>query len=195
MRPMMVGHSQGGLYAVKVIKELAGRRSERVAVWNPLTDTSENRITITDPLTGKERPVIGTSVAYASAVGAGGWALALPHQWESLDTLRKIPDNVDEFTGYFIGVDFFALSFPGNPLDRRYENSGKDNVRNIELPATYNHVMVPATRELRKDAQVRDWINAFVPGKGATPPAARGGAIARNVGRGRLVQHQEALVH
>jgi hypothetical protein len=167
MRPMMVGHSQGGLHAVKVIKELAGLRSESVAVWNPLTDSSENRTTLIDPLTGKERPVIGTSVAYASAVGAGGWALALPHQWESLDTLRKIPDNVDEFTGYFIGVDFFALSFPGNPLDRRYENSGKNNVRNVELPATYNHVMVPATRELAQDSTVKAWINAFVPGSGA----------------------------
>ena len=40
------------------------------------------------------------------SVGAGGWALVLPHQWESLDTLRKIPGNVDEFTGYFISVDF-----------------------------------------------------------------------------------------
>ena len=89
--------------------------------------------------------MIGISVAYASVVGAGGWALVLPHQWESLDTLRKIPDNVDEFTGYFINVDFFALSFPGNPLDRRYEGSGKDNVRNVELPAGYNHVTIPAT--------------------------------------------------
>ena len=110
--------------------------------------------------------MIGTSVAYASAVGAGGWALALPHQWESLDTLRKIPDNVDEFTGYFIGVDLFALSFPGNPFDRRYENTGKANVRNVELPAGYNHVTVPATADLAQDATVRNWINAFVPGKG-----------------------------
>jgi pimeloyl-ACP methyl ester carboxylesterase len=164
LRPMLVGHSQGGLHAVKIIKELAGERSQRVSAWNPVTGTSEDRTTITDPLTGKERPVIGTSVAYASVVGAGGWALALPHQWESLDTLRRIPDNVDEFTGYFISVDFFALSFPGNPLDRRYESSGKANVRNVMLPATYNHVMMPATAELAQDARVRDWINAFVPG-------------------------------
>ena len=169
MRPMLIGHSQGGLYAVQIIKELAGQRSEHVSVWNPLTATTENRTNITDPLTGKERPVVGTSVAYASAVGAGGWALALPHQWESLETLRKIPDNVDEFTGYFISVDFFALSFPGNPLDRQYENKGKANVRNVMLPATYNHVTVPATRELAQDAQVRNWINAFVPGSDADP--------------------------
>ena len=68
---------------------------------------------------------------------------------------------MDEFAGYFISVDFFALSFPGNPLDRHYENSGKANVRNVMLPAAYNHVMVPATAELAQDAKVRDWINAF----------------------------------
>ena len=115
--------------------------------------------------------MIGNSVAYTSVVGAGGWALVLPHQWESLATLRKIPDNVDEFTGYFINVDFFALSFPGNPLDRRYESSGKDNVRNVMLPAAYNHVMVPVTSDLAKSEQIRNWINAYVPDSGADPSA------------------------
>jgi hypothetical protein len=169
LRPMLVGHSQGGLHAVKILKELAGQRSARVSTWNPMTGTTEDRTTITDPLTGKERPVIGTSVAYASAVGAGGFALALPNQWGNLDTLRKIPDNVGEFTGYFIGVDLIALSFPGNPLDSRYESNGSANVRNVVLPANYNHVTLPATRELAQDPQVRDWINAFVPGSDKDP--------------------------
>ena len=29
MRPMMVGHSQGGLYAVKILKDLAGEAATR----------------------------------------------------------------------------------------------------------------------------------------------------------------------
>jgi hypothetical protein len=178
VRPMLIGHSQGGLHAVKILKELAGQRSQRVTPWNPITGKAEERTTIVDPLTGNVRPVIGVSVSYASAVGAGGWALALPHQWESLDTLRKIPDNVDEFTGYFISVDLFALSFPGNPLDRQYENSGKANVRNVYLPADYNHVTVPATWELAQHAEVRDWVNAFVPGKDMDPSALPGEAPA-----------------
>jgi pimeloyl-ACP methyl ester carboxylesterase len=176
VRPMLIGHSQGGLHAVKIIKDLAGQRSERVLVWNPVTGTAETRTTITDPLTGKDRPVIGTSVSYASVVGAGGWALALPHQWESLDTLRRIPDSVDEFTGYFISVDLFALTFPGNPLDRKYESSGRANVRNVLLPETYNHVMLPAISELAQNAQVRDWINAYVPGTNADPSKLPGTA-------------------
>jgi hypothetical protein len=167
MRPMLVGHSQGGLSAVKILKDLAGQNGDRIKVWNPLTATLEDRTTIVDPLTGRERPVVGLSVAYASAVGAGGWALALPGWWENLETLRKIPDTVDEFTGFFIEVDFFALSLPGNPLDKRYENNGKARIRNVVLPATYNHVIVPLTHTLANDAQVRDWINDYVPDKDA----------------------------
>jgi pimeloyl-ACP methyl ester carboxylesterase len=164
MRPMLVGHSQGGLSAVKILKDLAGENGDSIRVWNPMTGTLEERTTIVDPLTGRERPVVGLSVAYASAIGAGGWALALPAWWENLETLRRIPDTVDEFTGYFIEVDLFALSLPGNPLDKRYEANGRAHVRNVVLPATYNHVVVPVTGSLAEEPRVRDWINAYVPG-------------------------------
>jgi hypothetical protein len=162
LHPMLVGHSQGGLAAVRILKDLAGWGGD-VRVYNPLKATVEDRTTITDPLTGRERPVVGVSVAYASAIGAGGLALVLPGWWESLDTLRKIPDTVDEFTGYRIEVDLIALSLPGNPLDRPYENGGKAHVRNVMLPATYNHVVAPLTAWLADDPSIRDWINAYVP--------------------------------
>jgi hypothetical protein len=179
MRPMLVGHSQGGLYVVKILKELAGQFSESIAVWNPFNAAAEARTTIVDPQTGRERPVVGLSVAYASALGAGGWALVLPHQWENLTNLRRIPDTVDDFTGYFIEVDFFAWSFPGNPLDSRYEATGTAHVRNVVLPAVYNHVMLPNTQELAQDPQVKDWINAYVPDNGADPSALPGDAPSR----------------
>ena len=162
VHPMLVGHSQGGLSAVRILKDLAGWGGD-VRVYNPLKGALEDRTTIVDPLTGRERPVVGVSVAYASAIGAGGLALVLPGWWESLDTLRKIPDTVDEFTGYRIEVDLIALSIPGNPLDRPYENGGKAHVRNVMLPATYNHVVAPLTADLAEDPTVRDWINAYVP--------------------------------
>ena len=163
VRPMLVGHSQGGLSAVKILKDLAGQNGDSVRVYNPLTGALEDRTTIVDPETGRRRPVVGLSVAYASAVGAGGWALMLPAWWENLETLRRIPDTVDEFTGYFIEVDLFALSVPGNPLDKRYEHNGKANVRNVTLPASYNHVIVPLSHNLPDDPRVRDWINQYVP--------------------------------
>ena len=162
LHPMLVGHSQGGLSAVRILKDLAGWGGD-LRVYNPLKGALEDRTTIVDPLAGRERPAVGVSVAYASAIGAGGLALVLPGWWESLDTLRKIPDTCDEFTGYFIEVDLIALSIPGNPLDRRYESIGKAQVHNVTLPAVYNHVVVPVTASLAEDASVREWLNAYAP--------------------------------
>src|SRR4029077_18291099 len=82
-----------------------------------------------------------------------------------LATLRKIPDTVDDFTGFFIDADLVALSFPGNPLDVQYEAMGKANVRNFRLPVTYNHITVPITEDLASDEGARAWIDAYVPGK------------------------------
>jgi hypothetical protein len=171
MRPMMVGHSQGGLYVVKILKDLAGRSGDTLQVWNPRTWEYESRTSIVDPFTGKAQPVVGLTVAYGSAVGAGGFALLLPNQWESLDTLRKIPDTVDEFTGFFVEADLIALSFPGNPLDTRYEANGKASVRNVTLPATYNHITVPVADDLPQDAAAREWVEAYFPGSVADTSA------------------------
>jgi len=165
MRPMMVGHSQGGLFAVKILKRFAGQFGDSAKVYDPLRGSYDDRTTIVDPLTGKERPVVGLSLAYASAVGAGGLALVLPAWWENLDTLRKIPDTVDDFTGFFIGGDLVALSFAGNPLDVEYTSTGAANVRNFRLPVTYNHITVPVTEDLASDEDARAWIDAYVPGK------------------------------
>jgi hypothetical protein len=164
MRPMIVGHSQGGLYAVKILKELAGTYQPTLPVWNPVTDRPEERTSIVDPISGRERPTIGVPASYAAALGAGGWALVLPNQWDDFANLRKIPDTVEEFTGYFIALDLFALSFPGNPLDVPYErNGGRAKVRNVTLPATTNHVFVPVTHELATDPAVRQWIDDYTP--------------------------------
>src|SRR6266568_7918200 len=65
MRPMLIGHSQGGMQTVKVLHELAGSFGDRVAVWNPATDRREERYAITDPFTHVETPVVGLSVTYA----------------------------------------------------------------------------------------------------------------------------------
>jgi hypothetical protein len=43
VRPMLVGHSQGGMQAVKILFELAGKFDESVPVTNPLTGEKEAR--------------------------------------------------------------------------------------------------------------------------------------------------------
>lgn len=163
LRPLLVGHSQGGIQAVKVLHELAGDYSDAVRVWNPLTDSAENRTTILDPLTGRERPVVGLKVGYASAVGAGGAALLLPNQWSMAGRLRTIPDTVEDFTGYSLGVDLIAWDLPG--AGATYRASGTARVRNVELPASYSHVTVAAVADLAADPAMREWLNAYVPGQ------------------------------
>ncbi len=163
LRPLIVGHSQGGIQAVKVLHELAGDGGNAIRVWNPLTDRAESRTTILDPLTGHERPVVGLKVGYASAVGAGGAALLLPNQWSMVGRLRTIPDTVEDFTGYSLGVDFIAWDLPG--VGGTYRASGAARVRNIELPASYSHVTVAAVADLAEDPAMREWLNAYVPGQ------------------------------
>jgi len=176
VRPILIGHSQGGIQVVKILHELAGSFGDRLRVFNPLSGEVEERTTIIDPLTGRERPIVGVSVACAAAVGTGGWALALPIHWMVLSRVRSIPDTVDEFTGYRIGIDFFAWDGPGLEGVKTFHAAGKANVRNVTLPAEYSHVFVPGTAELAEDPAVRDWINAFDPDNPASssPPQERG---------------------
>ncbi|HSD42325.1 MAG TPA: hypothetical protein VLD36_10700 [Burkholderiales bacterium] len=163
LRPFLVGHSQGGIQTVKVLHELAGDYSDAVRVWNPLSDSAENRTTILDPLTGRERPVLGLRVGFASAVGAGGAGLLLPNQWSMVGRLRTIPDTVEEFTGYSLGVDLFAWDLPG--AGPKYRASGTARVRNVALPASYSHVTVAAVADLAADPAMREWLNAYAPGQ------------------------------
>jgi hypothetical protein len=93
LRPMMVGHSQGGIQVVKVLHKLAGDSTGKIPVWNPLTWKAEERYDFIDPLTEKTRQVIGLQIPYATAVVAGGLGRALPNQWQMYGKLRKIPDS------------------------------------------------------------------------------------------------------
>jgi hypothetical protein len=164
MRPMLIGHSQGGMQAIKILHELAGHFEKALPVWNPATHQQEHRTTIVDPLTGKTRPVVGLSVCYTSVVGAGGAAFLLPNQWDMLGKLRSIPDTVDDFTGYFIALDLIAWSFPGDDSDV-FKPNGTAKVRNVELPAADSHVMLPAVGDLARDPQMRAKLDAYAPGK------------------------------
>jgi hypothetical protein len=169
MRPMIIGHSQGGMQAIKVLYTLAGAFEPRVAVWNAATDEAEDRFSIVDPLNGSKRPVVGLSVTYATAVGAGGAAFMLPNQWDMLLRLRTIPDTVDDFTGFAIQGDMIAWTFPATTAVSEYRRGGAATVRNVVLPMTYNHITVPITHALAADPKARAWINAYVPGPDEEP--------------------------
>lgn len=169
MPPMLIGHSQGGMQAVKVLYVLAGAYGKEVRVWDPLTDFALDRTTIRDPSTGGARAVVGLSLDYVSVIAAGGAAFLLPNQWTLLDKLHTIPDTVDDFTGYTIEVDLWAWTLPG--ADLRYKAKGnRAHVRNVALPATINHVLAPVTADLAADPAARAWIDAYRPGAPPGPP-------------------------
>lgn len=170
MRVNLIGHSHGGIQVVKVLHELAGAFSDTVAVWNPLTEEPEDRHSIVDPLSGAVQPVVGIQVGYATAAGAGGWARFLPNAWVTLGKLRTIPDTVEHFTGFSLGLDLIGGDFMGLATSlNTYEPNGTAEVRNVRLPAGYAHVTLPATAHLAQSQGIRDWINAYVPGPGSAP--------------------------
>jgi hypothetical protein len=164
VRPTIVGHSQGGIQAVKVLHELAGDWATELHPYNPQTRELEPGTTIVDPLTGKERPVLGLRLGIVLAVGTGGWALALPNHWIVLDRVRTIPDTVEEFVGLRIGFDLWALDGPAFDEVKSFHASGKAVVRNTWLPENYYHVWVPDIGPLAQNPAIRDWLNAYVPG-------------------------------
>lgn len=163
LRPMMVGFSQGGFQAMRVLHKLAGDSVDRLSVWNPLTEESEARYEITDPLTGKARPVVGLQVSYVCVAVAGGLGRWLPNQWDMSDKLRKIPDSVEEFTGFQKGLDPLGGDYLGYGPSNDYKATGSAVVRNLRLPPTYGHASIPDTRHLAKDPAIRDWLNHYRP--------------------------------
>ena len=154
---------------------------------------AEPRTTIVDPLTGRERPVVGVPVSFASAVGAGGPSFIFPNNWDVIGRLRDIPDTAVQFNGYFIGIDWFVFNV-GVGGDR-FKSTGNAFVRNVELPAGYLHVSVPVTGHLPNNPAYKAFIDAYRP----TTEQARRVEDARLLfgqhllRRGQLARDQEAL--
>jgi len=163
LRPMMIGHSQGGMQTVKVLHRLAQADPQKLPVWNPVTWQAEPRTTIIDPRTGDLRPVVGLKISYASAVGAGGITRVLPNQWDMNGRLRDIPDTAIEFTGFQKNWDLLGGDFLGYGDANRYRATGTASVRNVRLPTGYDHGKIPNTSHLVENPAVRDWINNYIP--------------------------------
>ncbi len=159
-RPLVIGHSQGGMLAIRVLHELAGAFGESIPVWNPVTDRAEPRTTIVDPLSGASRPVVGLTLPYAAAIATGKLPRVLLGQWTMIAKLREIPDSVEEFTGFAIEWDLVAGLFPRSDP---YLASGSAAVRNVILPATYTHIGLPAAEHLAANPITRAWIDAYSP--------------------------------
>jgi hypothetical protein len=175
--PMLIGHSQGGMLAIRVLHELAGAFHDSIEVWNPRTGLSERRNSIVDPQDGIERPVVGLKVPYAAALATGKLPRLLLGQWAMLDKLRAIPDTVDEFAGFTIEWDFIAGTFPGS---EPYRATGSATVRNIVLPASTSHLALPRMQDLAANAEMRAWIDGYGPDTATPAPSIDAGVDAGN---------------
>lgn len=180
--PMLIGHSQGGMLAVKILQDLAGASGDRVPVWDPLRDAPEDRWTIVDPVTGTERPVVGLRVPYAAALATGSMMRVLLGQWGMIARLRSVPDSVEEFTGYFIAGDLIAGTGPDAARDDPYRPTGHAHVRNVMLPGDYGHITLPLARHLAENPATRRWISRYDPRtQPAVPPAIPGADLSNIV--------------
>jgi hypothetical protein len=178
VRPMLIGHSRGGMIVVQVLHELAGEFAPRIDVRDPRSGAALARDAIIDPLTGRERPVVGLSVSYAAAIATGKLMRVLLGQWDMLAKLRAIPDSVDEFTGYFIPGD----PFEGTAEPHPYRATGRALVRNVTLPSDVGHVSAPLIAALAGDPAARAWIEAYTPDAPLAPlPRAASGEVANIV--------------
>ena len=166
MMPLVIGHSQGGMIAIRALHELAGAFGTTIGVVDPATGEAQPRTTIVDPATGAERPVLGLEVPYASAIATGKLMRLLLGQWSMLGRLRQIPDSGVEFTGFSIAFDPLAFEFGGSDP---YVATGTAIVRNVVLPASTSHLGAPQTKHLAADPATRAWINAYAPGAKPAP--------------------------
>ena len=181
MMPMLIGHSQGGMLAIRILHDLAGAAGDRIPVWNALADAPENRFAVVDPVTGAERAVVGLRVPYASALATGRVMRVLLGQWDTLALLRSVPDTVEEFTGFFIEWDPIAGTFPGAAERDPYRPTGTALVRNVTLPADYGHISLPLVAHLAANPQTRAWINAYSPRAEPAPLAGGDELDVRNI--------------
>ncbi len=186
MMPMLIGHSQGGMLAVRTLHELAGEFESAIPVWDPVRDEPLPRTTIRDPLTGATRPVVGLKVGYAAALATGKLPRVLLGQWTMLPRLRRIPDSVEEFTGFTIPGDLIAGNLFG---DEPYRATGDAQVRNVTLPASYSHIGLPRTRHLAAQAATRQWIERYAPTATPPPLPSQSGVDASNLAHAADIWH------
>ena len=165
--PMLIGHSQGGMMVIRILYELDGAFHDAIPVWDPVAGVALARTTIRDPRTGETRPVQGLKVGYAAAIATGKLPRILLGQWDMIAKLRRIPDTVDDFTGFSIPWDVIAGTF-GDP--EPYVAIGTARVRNVTLACGHQPRRIPETAHLAANDVTRAWIDDWTPESAAPVP-------------------------
>src|SRR5438876_8220140 len=98
MMPMLIGHSQGGMVAIRVLYELAGEFGDSIPVWNPLSRAAESRTSIGDARTGASRAVVGLEVLYVAALATGNQPRIILRQRTVRTRVHSNRDAAEEVT-------------------------------------------------------------------------------------------------
>jgi len=77
--------------------------------------------------------------------------------------LRRIPNSVEEFTGFCKPKDLLGGDFLGYGSANHFQSMDKAVVRNVWLPSFYKHGAIPDTKHLLKCQPIVDWINNYRP--------------------------------
>ena len=86
-----------------------------------------------------------------------------------------------QFNGYFIGIDWFAMTFSAGGVDGFRNPGGKVFIRNVELPAGYLHVTVPVTGHLPQNPSFKAFIDAYRPTSDKPDESKMPGTYSDNV--------------
>jgi hypothetical protein len=73
---------------------------------------------------------------------------------------------VEEFTGFYKGLDLLGGDFLGYGSANHSKPNGQAAVRTVQLPTRYHHGAIPDTKHLLASQELKDWINHYQPGPG-----------------------------
>jgi hypothetical protein len=171
MVPMMVGHSGGGVVVSRILYGLAnadgaGTDRRQIPVWNPVKKQAESRYAMHDPVTGQTRRFSDLRVPYAAMLATGQLLRkfpGFPGCGEDVERLLKIPDTVQEFTGFQIEGDVFTAG------TGPYQSVATAAVRNVTLSIATSHINAFRMDGLAQDADTRAWISAYRPSPALDP--------------------------
>ncbi len=178
LRPVLVGHSRGGMKVLEVMREFILPSCSKLRPWNPVTRSYEKRNWIRDPVTGRKRNLCGLSTGFGAALATGTFMRIVLLEWGSLNWLREVPPNIDDFLGVFIRGDLIG----SDPLGKgEYRAEGKTVVRNLLLPSDYSHISLPETEHLLDDQTLMRWVDGYRPESDAPSQPQVGKGDADNI--------------
>jgi hypothetical protein len=145
LRPVLIGHSQGGMIVSKILHESAGSFGSGLQVYNPEKRRFEDRNTFRNPRSGTTEPIIHYRTPYASAIATGKMMRVVLGQWNMIEHLHTVPNSVERFTGFSLQGDLIGGG------THHYQSEGRAQIRNITLQHSANHLTLPALSDDPRD--------------------------------------------